>query len=450
MKQRVSSAFLKKEAAKYQSLNKKKFTNSRYNQKRRLEDDAEKLLNKLCAGELDVQTDDVKAYVSYINAFSSSERRDEDLTKLQQYADFDVKAYAENQDKSFKEKLLALFKPSPEKIKYLSASQMKRRSDKYRKLCRRVNKNPWGNNAAYERSRALRHEAQKYAAAVASEKVTVKPEDGREFRNYINIVCFPIDKNGVEYQAISTVSAMLRKHKELQPSATETKRPAFGSSLRNLWQKTGRKLKITAVALLAAAGALVGGKSCSKAQDNASSVPVEKIAVVKPDTAAAEPIVKNVEKKQQSDSAKVVSLQKIWNNYYDNTIEILSSAAQKQKLYSMIDKQLAAGLYVLPEDISKEKLAYSYLIYKEYGIKSSLSSALNSKEKLSAAAQRKLIEDVRKAGNKGEGVKQMAAKRNNGHLSSYSKYDKASPTLQKQHIKNLKQLMQAKKQNQAG
>ena len=85
------------------------------------------------------------------------------------------------------------------------------------------------------------------------------------------------------------------------------------------------------------------------------------------------------------------------------------------------------------------------MIYKEYGLKSSIAAALNSKEKLSSAAQQRLVEDVKQAGDKGEGVKQMAAKLSHGRLSSYSKYDKASPALQKQHIKNLKELMQAKK-----
>ena len=79
---------------------------------------------------------------------------------------------------------------------------------------------------------------------------------------------------------------------------------------------------------------------------------------------------------------------------------------------------------------------------------------MQSKEKLSSSEQAQLLHDIAAAGNKGEGVKKMASLANGGILSSFSRYDQASPSLQQKHrqnlkqIKNLKQLMQAKKQVQ--
>lgn len=438
MEQKISASFLKKKAAAYKSLKGKSAAISRYNEQRRLEFEAEKILQELQEEKLDIRPDNIKAYISYVNAFSTGNRRDDNLAKLQQYADFDVREYADKHDKSFTEKLLAWFETRQDMPKYLTASQMKKRRHKYHKLCHKVNEEPWRHVSENNRVQNLRYEAQKYAADVASGKLEVKPEDGHEFRDYISFICYPIAKDSIERQAISKVSAMLSENRIKAP---ENSRPVAGVHFRSVWQKAGNKLKIASISLLTVVGTLVGIKSCGSMKKAESPVEQPKITIVKQNTAKNKPQIKK--------SVKTVSLQKIWNNYYDNTIEILSSASQKQKLYSQIEKQVAAGIYVLPQDISKEKMAYSYLIYKEYGVKSSIAAALNSKEKLSLAAQQRLVEDVKQAGDKGEGVKQMAAKFSKGRLSSYSKYDKASPALQKQHIKNLKELMQAKKMQQA-
>ena len=137
--------------------------------------------------------------------------------------------------------------------------------------------------------------------------------------------------------------------------------------------------------------------------------------------------------------------QRVWNNYYDNTVEILSSAKVKRDLYHKIEQQLADSVFVLPQDISKERLAYTYLIYQAYGIDSTIGQALERTGKLSNTEQTRLFEDVLAAGAKGEGVKKMAIARTGGQLSSYSRYDRASSSLQKKHVRNLHELGKLKR-----
>ena len=122
------------------------------------------------------------------------------------------------------------------------------------------------------------------------------------------------------------------------------------------------------------------------------------------------------------------------------------SAQKKEALYKQIEAQIEKKILVLPQGVSKQKLAYSYAIYNEYGIKSSIADALNSTEKLSEARQNRLAEDIKAAGNKGQGVKAMAQKINRGQMKQTSKFDRADKVLRLKHIQNLNQLMKLAKQ----
>ena len=99
--------------------------------------------------------------------------------------------------------------------------------------------------------------------------------------------------------------------------------------------------------------------------------------------------------------------QKIWKNYYDNTIEILTSKTQRESLYNKIEHQLENEIFTLPSNISVERLAHSYLMYKEYGVKSSIGSALESSKKLTSVQQQQLINDINIAGEKGQVHRQI-------------------------------------------
>ena len=139
--------------------------------------------------------------------------------------------------------------------------------------------------------------------------------------------------------------------------------------------------------------------------------------------------------------------QKIWKNYYDNTIEILTSKTQRESIYNKIEHQLENEIFTLPSNISVERLAHSYLMYKEYGVKSSIGSALESSKKLTSIQQQQLINDINIAGEKGLGVKQLAMKQHKGKLKNFSRFNNASKELQQKHITNLKELKQSKKQS---
>lgn len=160
-------------------------------------------------------------------------------------------------------------------------------------------------------------------------------------------------------------------------------------------------------------------------------------------------------------SVPVQKHQKIWNKFYDNAVEMMTSLPKKKQLYSQINKQLSKNIFKLPAEISKEKLAYSYVMYFEYGIKSSLKNALSSSDKLSEHQQQKLIAEVYAVGEKGEGLKNLSEQMYGKKLSSFSHFDNARSKLKNNHlnnlqdinkikgkeIKNLKDLMRLKKLN---
>ena len=70
---------------------------------------------------------------------------------------------------------------------------------------------------------------------------------------------------------------------------------------------------------------------------------------------------------------------------------------------------------------------------------------MSSPEKLSATQQRELEKQVDAIGRKAEKLQQQAiarAKENGREINNASAFDRASPKLQRQHLKNLKQIRQ--------
>ena len=223
---------------------------------------------------------------------------------------------------------------------------------------------------------------------------------------------------------------------------------------KNKFRHATGKIKISMLAVLAAAGSLIGLKSCDKPLKFSLDKEIASTLPSAADNNIATPGAKTISFAEAqkgvpsalSSASKDDREQKIWNNYYDNTLDILISAPKKEALYKQIEAQIEKKILVLPQGGSKQKLAYSYAIYNEYGIKSSIADALNSTEKLSEARQNRLAEDIKAAGSKGQGVKAMAQKINRGQLKQTSKFDRADKVLRLKHIQNLNQLMKLAKQ----
>ena len=124
--------------------------------------------------------------------------------------------------------------------------------------------------------------------------------------------------------------------------------------------------------------------------------------------------------------------------------------ANAQKLNEQIEslRDKDNTILSLPEDISNAEVAYAFVMYRAYGVQSSLKDALNSKVKLTAAQNQQVLEDIMAVGSVGEGVKKLAEKAHKGELSHQSCYDNTTSKNKKQHVLNLKQLRQIQKAKQ--
>ncbi len=455
MKEKIKTKALTKQMKRYNKISKKTLTPERWTEIQRIEASAGHFLRALSDDRLEVNDGNVKVLADYIHTFTNV-RRDELYAKIQPYADFDVKEYAEAPKQNMWQKMFSRQSQEPQ---YLTAKQLKKRYHEYRKACQQVEHAGWSDNASKKQNQ-LRNEAMAYVENVLNNKIIIKPEDSTEFKNYVGVVCYPVYDGSPAQQALLKVKQQMSANRvaQSQVSQPQTQPKAAKPSF---WKRFGTKIKVAALSTLAVAGSLFGVKSCESAPKTATSQSQTEVAVapqkpdtvktvtVQPATQKAAPVKTTAAKtaiaKAQPVKSQVSSEQKVWNNYYDNAVEILSSSAQKNKLYAQIDRQIANKIFALPNGVSKEKLAYCYTIYKEYGVKSSLKNALTATEKLSQDDVLQMAKDINAAGKKGEGVKKMAAQLNNGKLSSYSKYDRAPSHLQQQHAKTLKDIMQAKK-----
>lgn len=456
MKEKFKAKALTKQMKRYDKILKKTLTPELWTERQRIEASADHFLRALADDRFEVNGENVKVLADYIHTFTNA-RRDELYAKIQPYAGFNVKEYADAPKQNMWQKM---FSRQPQGPQYLTAAQLKKRYQEYRKVCKIVERAGWDNKASKKQSK-LRNEAMAYVDSVLNDKFIIKPEDNAEFKNYVSVVCYPVYDGSAAQQVLLKVKQQMSATRAAQPQVAPQTQSQSQAAKPSFWKRFGTKIKVAALSTLAVAGSLFGVKSCESATKTAPSQPQTEVVVApqKPDTVktvAVQPaaqkaapvetaVAKAAPVKAQPVKSQASSAQKVWNNYYDNAVEILSSSAQKAKLYAQIDRQIANKVFALPNGVSKEKLAYCYTIYKEYGVKSSLKKALTATEKLSQADVLQMAKDINAAGKKGEGVKKMAAQLNNGKLSSYSKYDRASSHLQQQHAKTLKDIMQAKK-----
>lgn len=435
MNKEIKTDVLSKQMRRYKKISadlRKSFSSRKWDEVNQLEFAADNFLEELKNDKLNVNPDNVKVLAGYINTFGRLQA-EELFAKIQPYADFDLKQYAEMSDLSMRQKLRYALTGNVEK--YLSAPQMKKRIQELKKLDKTENWNP----GIMLKKEKLCKEAENYMHLVLNGKVLVKPEDCQQFVNYVKFFCHPIYNDSPAQQVLVKIQKQIAEQPVAQPKSKE--KSSWAKSLRNY---ISSKVKVATLTTLAVAGSLLGLKTCDAKQDTAPQNPKTEIMAAPVKPAVKDTVFAQKHIPSKVDSAQDSAEQKIWNNYYDNTVEIFLSAAQKNKLYSKIESQVANGIFELPDGVSKEKFAYCVAIYKEYGLKTSLENALNSTTKLSKDAAQQLEKDISAAGKKGEGAKKIAERINHGKLKKYSKFDRSSSRLQKQHAKTLADIMKLK------
>ena len=191
------------------------------------------------------------------------------------------------------------------------------------------------------------------------------------------------------------------------------------------------KLKIATLSL-----ALLGITPTIKAQENQSLNPHN--ITNTPDPMSPKPQITNPLKK---DKPLYTKHDRIWKNYYDTTIEILTSAQQRDSLYQIMDNQIDNKIIKLPNDIIKERVVYAFVISEAYGLYNNIYDAISSTTPLNIDEQNIIFEEIRQIGAQGQGAKKQALEIYNGKLPSYSSFDKKqNKELRPKHINNLRRV----------
>lgn len=444
MNTELTAKELLRDVKAYSKTFKGNFSEKKYNKREILEQKALTILADFKNNRLTLSSELKGPFALYINAFGDY-HKPALLAKLQKQAKFDVTSYINESKKTLWQKIFG----AKDKYKALTANEMQKKCQTYRKL----KQNTSDADAMIELDNMSRA-AEVYAVNILRNLTVVPNKDIALTKEYFNTVGGHLYEGSEIYNAIqkldkqaqSIIRPQTQVQTKTQPQAVSAK-PAAKAAKISIFSGLKKKLsaaknKIKAAAVIAGIGLIgfLGLKTANK-------VPVAKqnpIAMQQntPKKAEAKTAEFTAPAQQQSPQTdhKQSSTEKIWKNYYDNTIELLTSKAKRDMLYQKIEKQIAAGNFSLPQDISVEKAAYAKVMYDQYGLKSSLNHAFSAKQKLSDEAQKKLVKDILAVGNKGAGAKKMAMQLHNGRLSDFSHYNNAAQAQKQQHASALLQL----------
>lgn len=216
---------------------------------------------------------------------------------------------------------------------------------------------------------------------------------------------------------------------------TETESKARILDLKNWMQRGWHKTK---VAVVTAAVVLVGWLGVKNDSHSRTLEPQKAVAVK---TVTPKKAVNNSKTIDMKAKIAMEKNKKVYQNFYNTKLEIMMTSAKRDALYQQVNSQLKKGIFTLPDSMVAEQVAYIDAMHKAYGLASPVSEALTSSQKLSAEQQAQLVKDL---SLKDSQIKAKALSAH-GQLGNHSSFDKAKPALQKQHIKNLKQLRDMKR-----
>lgn len=452
MNTELTAKELLRDVKNYQKTFRGDFSEKKYNRREILEQKALTILSDFKNNRLILSSELKRPFAIYINAFGGY-HKPEYLAKLQKQAKFDVTSYINESRKTLWQKIFG----AKDEYTALTEKELRKKCKTYCKL----KKNTSDADAMIELD-SMSRAAEVYAANILRNLTVVPNKDIALTKEYFNTVGGHLYEDSEIYnaiqkldrQALSIIRPQAHVQTKAQPQAVSTQ-PAVKAEKVSIFSRLKKKFSaaknnLKAAAVIAGIGLIgfLGLKTANKtpvAKQN--TITVKQYTPKKAEAKTAE-FAAPAQRQDQTSAHKPSSAEKIWKNYYDNTIELLTSKAKRDLLYQKIEKQIAAGNFSLPQNISVEKAAYAKVMYDQYGLKSSLNQAFSAKQKLSDKAQKKLVKDILAVGNKGAGAKKMAMQLYNGKLSCFSHYNNADNAQKQQHTLALLQLKKLKSGNQ--
>lgn len=451
MNTELTAKELLRDVKNYQKTFRGDFSEKKYNRREILEQKALTILSDFKNNRLILSSELKRPFALYINAFGGY-HKPEYLAKLQKQAKFDVTSYINESQKTLWQKIFG----AKDKYTALTEKELRKKCKTYRKL----KKNTSDADTMIELD-SMSRAAEVYAANILRNLTVVPNKDIALTKEYFNTVGGHLYEDSEIYnaiqkldrQALSIIRPQVHVQTKAQPQAVSTQ-PAAKAEKVSIFSRLKKKFSaaknnLKAAAVIAGIGLIgfLGLKTANKtpvAKQN--TITVKQYTPKKAEAKTAE-FAAPAQRQNQTSAHKPSSAEKIWKNYYDNTIELLTSKAKRDLLYQKIEKQIAAGNFSLPQNISVEKAAYAKVMYDQYGLKSSLNQAFSAEQKLSDKAQKKLVKDILAVGNKGAGAKKMAMQLYNGKLSDFSHYNNADNAQKQQHASALLQLKKLKSGN---
>jgi hypothetical protein len=479
----ISNNTLKSDIKKQKRVKTGTFTMSSYRLQEHLEKQSERILQSFAEGHLTLEKNQYKLFAKYINIFARSES-EECFKRLQGLADFDIKAYLEDQDKSVWEKIFGKKEKSP---KAKTPRQMKKEMKKYVKACRKGDE-----FSAHD----IREDAEMYVTSFLRDEIPLPSKDEILFKEYIHVILYPVYEDSNAEKALKKLRAHDYKVDETPQKSSwlsslkfpKVKMPTFSMPKISMpsfnmpkfklpkvtmpsfsiSEKTkriaSRTLKIAGLAGVLTFGTIWGANKCSGddkdslAQNKTELTATPQDSVAEKDTATYHftPVsnIKETAAKVTTENARIKELEQHKRHArLDHHIFLLNKRIGKKKMqvmFATINKKVTDGVFSLPDSISSVDYAYALVMYRAYGVECSLQKAMNATDKLSAEENAQIIKDILDAGDTGLGVKKKAEQirlsQHKGSLEEgYSLYNQLSQKDQHQHNVNLKQYRQAKK-----
>lgn len=451
MNTELTAKELLRDVKNYQKTFRGDFSEKKYNRREILEQKALTILSDFKNNRLILSSELKRPFAIYINAFGGY-HKPEYLAKLQKQAKFDVTSYINESRKTLWQKIFG----AKDEYTALTEKELRKKCKTYCKL----KKNTSDADAMIELD-SMSRAAEVYAANILRNLTVVPNKDIALTKEYFNTVGGHLYEDSEIYnaiqkldrQALSIIRPQAHVQTKAQPQAVSTQ-PAAKAEKVSIFSRLKKKFSaaknnLKAAAVIAGIGLIgfLGLKTANKtpvAKQN--TITVKQYTPKKAEAKTAE-FAAPAQRQNQTSAHKPSSAEKIWKNYYDSTIALLTSDAKRDMLYKQIEAQLAAGNFSLPQNISVEKAAYAKVMYDQYGLRSSLNKAFSAKQKLSDKAQKKLVKDILAVGNKGAGAKKMAMQLYNGKLSGFSHYNNADNAQKQQHASALLQLKKLKSGN---
>ncbi len=429
-KKKASGAFLRQSIKEMNNIQQGLYTQDKHNKKLDLEEKADHYFSLYLRDELEIDPKDYETFAVYIDKFADVDK-EALFNKLQAKVSFNVReSVVKKPQQSWWQKLW-----HKKKYPYLNTAKLTKRTRRFEKMRQMMDARGFHGAKLSNQLHAMSQDAFTYIEAYNQGLYTPKAEDVPAFTSYIKTMG-QFYKGSPAEQAVQKLETETAKVVSMPaPTSTPTPKPA----------KKRSYIKRVAVAAMLIVGSWLGFGSDSSSNDKTPSTPQPAPKFVKLPTVSkfAMPTqmdysldqfiklqaqqtqdIKTVQMASQKNQTVTVektisSEQRAWNNFYQKRLAGFTSEARAQAMIDGMQELTRQGIINLPQDISVQKYLYAQEVYRRYGFKTistEMSNMLKSPKTLSAEQQGKLFEYVRKAGNKGVGVRKMAERMQRNNL----------------------------------